>query len=412
MRRRLIVLASALLPAVAVAGPAVDLLREPTTTIAVSSTVDNAKIVPAHLIDGKLQTAWNSRTGDLVGAWIAVRVPKAARVTSIKMSAGFTHVDKHGDLFTMNPRIRKVRVTRDGTVLGEHVLDIERRTLQELPVDAGGGTFKIEVIEIVAGTRTAWKEISVSELEVWGTPGSGGNRARGKPTVRVGSLDGPPPFPTTQCTKLIFPDAERGRIDAAKDAEVIERVEAISLGDTLVACRIDHAEPRDPADPRDRDTTTVVALVKRAPKPRMIGEERTFTATNRNGGDGDGARGTVRVSAFPLTLSEAGLLVEVSESTQSPGWDTGIETSTLYRATRSGFTAVLAFSSTWSSGEADDADRCKLESPTLGPKMPQLTLECTTTEGRWHGQDPRGNGTFESFRTTHHRWNGTVYVKR
>jgi hypothetical protein len=40
------------------------------------------------------------------------------------MTVGFTRVDpKLGDLFTMNPRVRKVRVLRNGTPIAERALD-------------------------------------------------------------------------------------------------------------------------------------------------------------------------------------------------------------------------------------------------------------------------------------------------
>ncbi len=69
------------------------------STIAVSSTVANAKILPKHLVDGDLTTAWNSRTGDLAGASIKIRMPYAGfYVDAIAMTAGFTK----GDLFEQN----------------------------------------------------------------------------------------------------------------------------------------------------------------------------------------------------------------------------------------------------------------------------------------------------------------------
>ena len=46
--------------------------------VAVSSTVDNPKDYPEHLLDGKLDTAWNGKTGDLTG-FIAFRVPREMR---------------------------------------------------------------------------------------------------------------------------------------------------------------------------------------------------------------------------------------------------------------------------------------------------------------------------------------------
>ena len=62
--------------------PAVELLHLAGAKVAVSSTVANAKLPPTALVDGDLKTAWNSRTGDLRGAWIAIRVHPVSRRTS------------------------------------------------------------------------------------------------------------------------------------------------------------------------------------------------------------------------------------------------------------------------------------------------------------------------------------------
>src|SRR5215470_14744345 len=129
-----VVVLIAMMPALAHADD-VNLLASTPSTVAVSSTVANAAILPEHMIDGKLATAWNSRTGELVGAWIAVRVPADARVKTIKLTVGFTLTDKRGDLFTMNPRIKKVRVSRGGKVVVEKALDIANRGLQEIAID-------------------------------------------------------------------------------------------------------------------------------------------------------------------------------------------------------------------------------------------------------------------------------------
>jgi hypothetical protein len=169
----------------------VELLHAVPATVAVSSTVDNPKILPAHLVDGDPATAWNSRTGDLVGAWIAFRVPRDVHVDQIRMSAGFTHTDADGDLFTKNPRIQRVRVSRDGVVVLDQRLDPESRKLQELAVDAAGGDFRIEVTEIMRGSKRTWREVCVSELEVWGTVPSTMPVGATTPTVRVGSLGVP-----------------------------------------------------------------------------------------------------------------------------------------------------------------------------------------------------------------------------
>jgi hypothetical protein len=175
-------------PDAAAAAQPVELLHAVPSTVAVSSTVDNAAILPEHLVDRDLETAWNSRTGD-TGAWIAVRVPREVHVDRIRMSAGFTHQDPKGDLFTMNQRIQQVRVSRAGTVILEQRLDPGSRNLQELPIDAAGGDFRIEVTELIPGTEASWREVCVSELEVWGTLPASMTPVPQQPTVRVGSLE-------------------------------------------------------------------------------------------------------------------------------------------------------------------------------------------------------------------------------
>jgi hypothetical protein len=72
----------------------VNLFTTVPTAVAVSSTVESNTILPAHLVDGKLDTAWNSHTGELVGAWIGARLPADVHVDTIKLTVGFTKVDK------------------------------------------------------------------------------------------------------------------------------------------------------------------------------------------------------------------------------------------------------------------------------------------------------------------------------
>jgi hypothetical protein len=167
--------------------------------VAVSSTVDNPRDLPEHLIDRKASTAWNGRTGDLVGAWMAFRVPQEARVRQIRITCGF---DAHGpdvagkrgsDLFTLNQRIKKLRITRDGEPLRDVELDVDKRDAQTIDVDAAGGDFVLTVIEVVPGTKKEWRELVVSELDVVGAPGKALRPTAHTPRVRVGSLDAPDP---------------------------------------------------------------------------------------------------------------------------------------------------------------------------------------------------------------------------
>jgi hypothetical protein len=155
-------------------GPAlVELLHAVSTTIVVSSQVANAAIKPEHLVDHDLNTAWNSRTGDLVGSWIRVTVPAGTQIEEVRMTVGHTgHGAKGEDYFTMNPRIAGVALSHGVSKSKHFDLDIARRDLQTLPVH-GDGPLMIMV------------ETCVSELEVWGTLPPGMQATPINPLVQV-----------------------------------------------------------------------------------------------------------------------------------------------------------------------------------------------------------------------------------
>jgi hypothetical protein len=164
----LAVLAVVTTPRIAVAGE-IELLHNVNAQVAVSSQVDNYRIHSEHLLDGDTGTAWNSKTGDLVGSWIAFRLPAEVEVASVKLIVGHTGSGPEGDYFTLNHRIKRVRVTRDGAALGEFTLDPDQRGLQTIAIKQPGGEYRIEVLETVPGTNPRWREMCVAELEVWGT---------------------------------------------------------------------------------------------------------------------------------------------------------------------------------------------------------------------------------------------------
>ncbi len=170
----------------------VDLLYVTRSVMAVSSKVDNPKDFPEHLVDRDPKTAWNSKTGDLVGAWIAFRVPFDVQVKRLEIVVGFDKIAKDGtDLFTANHRIKKVEVTRDGSRLGMFDLDPEKRSVQSIPIDAKGGEYKVTVLETVPGTKKEWRELTVSEFHVIGTTPHHDRLGGERPKVLIGSLDPP-----------------------------------------------------------------------------------------------------------------------------------------------------------------------------------------------------------------------------
>ena len=174
------------------AGPAlVELLHAVPSTVRVSSKVKNKAIKPQHLVDHDLQTAWNSMTGDLAGAWIEVPVPEGSTVEEIRLTVGHTGKGKKGeDWFLMNPRIWRVIVAADGTEQPPVELDITRRGLQSLRVHATTSV-RVTIDAVELGTKKFWRETCVSELEVWGTPPAGWT-APAKPVTPPVEVGEPP----------------------------------------------------------------------------------------------------------------------------------------------------------------------------------------------------------------------------
>jgi hypothetical protein len=406
--RSALVLLAIVGPAAADTPKPVNLLSAVPAVVAVSSTVDNRAILPEHLVDGKLETAWNSRTNQLVGAWIGVRLPADVKVETIKLTVGFTKKDKKlGDLFTMNPRITRVRILKDGKVLAEKALDPEMRSLQEIAVAGGGGDYKIEVTDIVPGTKKTWREISISELQVWGTTTKPAPKPQ-KPVVRVGSFEPPTVLTRAECMKVMFPKARGNRIGPEPDDEKVVGFSALALGGDIDICRVDHV------DDAGTSTTAELAAVRRTPRLAVIQRIDTLQVASeiKDKDAGEGTESTVDLERFPLTTTETGLLVHETDRKFGPMMDDGKTKSTLYRVTSTSMTPILTYESTWSAGEADDADRCTLQPPVLGTSLPALTMQCVKSEGRWHGQDPRGDGLHTEERTLKFRWKGTSYEEK
>lgn len=216
----------------------VDLLHSVRTELATSSAYQDRETQVRALFDGDLETAWNSRTGDLQGAWIEVRIPADARVFSIHMTVGFTKEGGTTDLFTGNHRVAKVKVSRDGTELGVATLDVESRRLQlldnpEAPpdFDGPGGVYRFELVELRPGSNPRWQEACISELQILGSSPRAVEDSF-TPTVAIGAL--PPPY--------VPPPANREEIARTHQ----QRVHAIDAGfaDVLLALHA-AAEPTE-----------------------------------------------------------------------------------------------------------------------------------------------------------------------
>ncbi|MFO0742462.1 MAG: hypothetical protein U0270_41695 [Labilithrix sp.] len=189
----------------------VDLLHWTPAEVCVSSNVKNPRDYPQHLVDNKRETAWNSKTDDLVGAYVSFAVPAETHVKRIELSAGFDKSGPQGDYFVMNHRITKVQVFALGNTekpwdgvegaLGDFTLDPNERRPQPIPIDKPGGVFVIRIVGVVAGTKKEWRELALSELHVMGDPGPRRLSHARMPDVSIGRYASPmtaPPKPSAE----------------------------------------------------------------------------------------------------------------------------------------------------------------------------------------------------------------------
>lgn len=369
--------------------PVVDLLTVVPTTVAVSSTVQNSRIRPEHLVDGDRTTAWNSRTGDLVGAWIAIRLPPDAAVTSIKLTVGFTNQDpKLGDLFTENPRIAKIRITHDKNVV-EKQLDVDDRGLQEIAFGGGGGDYKIEILDVKLGTKQNWREICVSELEVWGTTPAPPPAKRVRPVVQLGSLDIDCAGTVTLLDRYAVCDTQRA------GTETYEAIHSLQLVSLATRRKLGAAVELTTAREHPASMTT------------YVGPEG-FTTTPLGNTFG---RTELAVSVLALTAKELALYVDKAAS--QSGMADGFETHevTIYRPGEQGLANIWSGAWTYSSGEETSGQTCQLRVGTPRKSLPDLVLECQEWSSNYH-DDTRPKGEFRKPVTTKFRWDGAKYVER
>jgi hypothetical protein len=264
------------------------------------------------------------------------------------------------------------------------------------------------VLEIVNGSKPTWRETCVSELEVWGLPGPSAAKLSGKqkPVVQIGTLEPLPVLSEADCVRLLFP-AAHGRHIA--DDDQAGGVEVLPIGRDTFVCHVIHGEAVDQPEGDKQHEVAVVAGKRRAVLAGRVSETTT--------GSHDDSTMIVETGAFaaalvPLTATETALLVEISRGRGGPMLSDSVTSSTLYRITKTGLDPVLAFKSSRVGGESSDDDVCVLQVGKPRAPLPDVDLQCTKTEGRWHHEDPRGDGLFDEVRTEHYRWDGTRYARR
>ncbi|MBX3206175.1 MAG: hypothetical protein KF764_13980 [Labilithrix sp.] len=153
--------------------------------LSVSSRVDNETESPSFISDGKTETAWSSKTGELEGAWVEMHVIGSRSIKSLLMTVGMTKKPESTgdpDLFLANPRIEQIALSwtpmvtlgpgkeklGETAIVGERFkLDVASRDLQTIAIPTPlqpPGILRMTVKKVQMGTKPAWREVSVSEI--------------------------------------------------------------------------------------------------------------------------------------------------------------------------------------------------------------------------------------------------------
>ena len=114
---------------------------------------------------------------------------------------------KGEDYFTMNPRIRAITLLDEDKPIASAQLDIANRDLQVVKLPEPHAHVRVRIDDLVPGTRPAWREACVAEIEAWGTLPAGVSARKLQPTVEVAlppteDWSNPPLDPDTYCTRI------------------------------------------------------------------------------------------------------------------------------------------------------------------------------------------------------------------
>lgn len=241
-------------PAVQAPPPAglTELLHSVPSTVRVSSRVTDRTTQPDHLVDKNLNTAWHSHSGDLQGAFIDIDIP-GAQIKELRLTVGGIGKGVHGeDYFVMYPRIKTVSV-RDpgGKLLAQKTLDENNRTMQPIVLASPASHVRLKIEDIVAGGKPTAHELTISELEAWGTPPAGAP-ASAKPRLEVGDpldeskIQVPIADADGYCKQLV--KDTKDKLKAAADAATKDHEQCIKdHGDQAAAVC---GEPELPGDPQ------------------------------------------------------------------------------------------------------------------------------------------------------------------
>jgi hypothetical protein len=122
---------------------------------------------PEQAFDGQLEKAWAEGVRSAgSGEWIEAEFDSLQRIVRIELTTGYEkHHPRSGDLFYLNPHLRRLRLEVGGQTFFRDVgRDQRRLSIDGLNVTANKVRFVVD--NVWNGTR--WQDLSISEISIYG----------------------------------------------------------------------------------------------------------------------------------------------------------------------------------------------------------------------------------------------------
>jgi hypothetical protein len=218
-------------------------------------------------------------------------------------------------------------------------------------------------------------------------------------------------FPSRDaCARAVFPQGRGGRTGPDAASSSYQDREVYDLGTETFLCRLEHQGRGQ------RGRTLELAVLKRG-KPWAVVEQVTHEvqAEAELGAELDEqqVRESYDLALEPITDTEHAVLLERKKSITGPMQNDSETVSELFRVTPKGLVSLIRYETKWDEGEALRGTRCTLhQGDAQHGGFHDLRLDCVTTIGSYHDEDPADRGEKHTEESKLYRWNGKKYVAR
>ncbi len=133
------------------------------------SPYSDYSFVPENVLDSDLATCWQVQYQSNVKPWIEIYLKEPIKLYNINIANGFQHYDKHfGDLYFLNSRIKKATVIINDEYKNPILLNFKDIKGFDSFNTEQKNVKKIKMIIDEVNNGSKWKDISVSDIVLWG----------------------------------------------------------------------------------------------------------------------------------------------------------------------------------------------------------------------------------------------------